>query len=176
MDLKAMREFMALQKQAEAQGKPLTQVLEEEIKKEEKRLGDAEKATVTVQIMPHNVVGGYGKFPAVVMMPRDKAVELANLGTVKIVIDPDDEVSEEDEAAIQEHVDEMMAIRKSREKRPKQKMYVKKAQLTNVVPFERLEAIDNEQKVAQEENKTIIVEKSELIGALAPESRRAAKA
>ena len=137
MELKTMQEFLLLQRQAEGQGKPLSQVLEEEIKLEEKRQADIVKSSVRVQIMPHNVVGGYGKFPAICFMPESKAVELAHLGTVKILMDANDEVKIEDDAAIEEHTDEMMAIRKSREKLPKVDPRVKPARLTNVVAFEK---------------------------------------
>ena len=149
-----MQEFLEIQRQADSQGKSVTQVLEENIQAEVKRLGDEAVENVRVQIMPHNVVGGKGKFPAIVMMTKEKAVDLAQSGIVKILLNDSDVVGEDNAEAIAEHVDDMMAARKPvvriAGQVPKQRI----ARFTNVTPFLKLEEEDKKRKEQQQSKET----------------------
>ena len=158
MDLKAMQEFLGIQRQADTQGKTVIQVLEENIQAEVKRLGDEAVENVRVQIMPHNVVGGKDKFPAIVMMTKEKAVDLAQSGIVKILLNDSDVVGEDNAEAIADHVDDMMAVRKPVVKIAGQVPKQRIARFTNVTAFLRLE--DEEKKRKEQEQAKETLEKS----------------
>jgi hypothetical protein len=95
--------------QAKAEGKDPLEYLKELAKAEQ----EEKESLVRVQIMPGNAIAGYGRFPAIVDMPREKAEDLAKYGKVNILEDYSNVIQPTDTEKIQQHLEETVAIRKS---------------------------------------------------------------
>jgi hypothetical protein len=112
-----MSDVMALIEEAKKEGLTPDKYEEYFRKKAEEQKRAEQEDVVRVQAMPHCAIGGFGRFPTVGDMNRKKARELAAQGKVKIIVDDSDIVDEEDFEAIDLHTEEMMAIRKSSDRK-----------------------------------------------------------
>lgn len=121
--------MMEMLKEAKAAGEEPEEFLQNRIATEDKAAVEAQDL-IQVQIMPHNTIAGYGRWPDVPWMPRHMAGELAPLGKVKIIEQDSDIVAEDDGAAISEHEDELMDARMTSDRKVADK--VKTARRTNV--------------------------------------------
>jgi len=101
-----------LMKEAIESGRTVDEVVKEFIAKEEEKA----KEMIRIQIMPYHSIAGFGAFPTVGFMLKEKAFDLAKYGKVKIIYSDKDILAEDDEEAIKEHQEEMLRIRRSKEK------------------------------------------------------------
>jgi len=91
-----------LMKEAIESGRTVDEVVKEFIAKEEEKA----KEMIRIQIMPYHSIAGFGAFPTVGFMLKEKAFDLAKYGKVKIIYSDKDILAEE----------EMLRIRRSKEK------------------------------------------------------------
>lgn len=88
-------------------------IAEEE--EEEKHRGNGD--LIRVQIRPGCAVGGFGRFPLVCDMPKAKAQELADCGTVRLINSEEDIIAEDDYELIEACKAEAVTLRQARDAR-----------------------------------------------------------
>tara|TARA_Y100000310_G_scaffold294415_1_gene324858 strand:- start:3661 stop:4170 length:510 start_codon:yes stop_codon:yes gene_type:complete len=123
------KQILELLEEAEKKGENPKEYLArrlDEIKSAEREA----KKEIQVQILPRNTIAGHGRYPAIVWMSGNKARDLAELGKVKLICDEEDIIDEEDAEAVAQHLDEMMEIRRSSDK--KMPGSARTARLTNI--------------------------------------------